>query len=42
MPFESLKDGLSEENDKITIEHYPRPKRAIIIAQRTSARIALD
>ena len=42
MPFKSLNDGLSKEDDKVTIESYPRPQRGIIVAQRTKAGIALN
>ena len=42
MPFKSLDDGLCNGNDNFTIELYPRPRRGIIIAQRTRADVALN
>ncbi|MDC3067274.1 tRNA 5-methoxyuridine(34)/uridine 5-oxyacetic acid(34) synthase CmoB [Pseudomonadota bacterium] len=42
MPFKSLNDGLGQEDDKVTIESYPRPQRGIIVAQRTSDVIGLN
>ena len=42
MPFKSLNDGLSREDDKFTIESYPRPRRGIIIALKTGVEIGLN
>ena len=42
MPFKSLNDGISPQDDKLTIESYPRPKRGIIIALKTRVEIALN
>ena len=42
MPFKSLDDGLCNGNNNFTIELYPRPRRGIIIAQRTRADVALN
>lgn len=42
MPFKSLNDGLSIENNNLTVERYPRPQRGIIIAQKTRVRVALQ
>lgn len=34
MPFRSLKDVLSETDPKLTIEGYPAPQRAMIVAEK--------
>ena len=34
MPFESLEDALDPEDSTLTIEGYPAPKRAVMIARR--------
>lgn len=34
MPYQSLQDGLSAEDPSKTIEGYPRPMRAMVIARR--------
>ena len=34
MPFQSLEDVLSKSNPKLTIEGYPAPKRAVILAEK--------
>lgn len=34
MPFRSLKDVLSESDTEVTIEGYPAPKRAMILAEK--------
>lgn len=34
MPFQSLEDVLSKNHPKLTIEGYPAPKRAVILAEK--------
>ncbi len=34
MTFESLEDGLDPQNPRLTVEGYPAPKRAMVIATR--------
>lgn len=34
MPFDSFTDSLDPENSQLTIEGYPAPKRAIIVAEK--------
>lgn len=38
MPYQSLVDGLSQTSSHLTIEGYPRPKRAMVLARLGSGR----